>query len=483
MFEQIPILHEDMGPRDGSGWRPCLTSKRAAAIGVGILFVSVIVLAVVLSERTRSVDATVFLPPSLVRKPELMGLHYCGLNPAKPSTYPGVPQLLDDQDFELVLVQAFIRHGDRFFDTGDKCWPGQENISYSCSLTHLSMPGINESLVSMPAPGQIYRVQYMKNRNDFEGNCRVGQLTLKGHDMEFTLGTIFKSAYVGRLLNPDLNLDEVYFRSDDVPRTVLSAESVISGMFPENGRAPGSTRIVPIWSMDFDRETEISNAHCCPGLLQQFQQAQASRPYQEHLRTVSAPLREKLSRVFGVPISQVSDNAFDCLMVSLCRGELVPELVDADLVKELEAEARYRFYYPIQFPDRVNGGKLAFGPLLREILARMERAVKGVSTSDPKFTLYSGHDTGPIMLLLSAFGVDTIDPYWAPYSSYISLELYRSKSSIGPQHLVRMVYNGKALPLPLTSLNGNAVSYDDLAAMVQPMIPSHDECPDPYFHT
>lgn len=34
-----------------------------------------------------------------------------------------------------------------------------------------------------------------------------------------------------------------------------------------------------------------------------------------------------------------------------------------------------------------------------------------------------------------------------------------------------MVYNGKALPLPLTSLNGNAVSYDDLAAMVQPMIP------------
>jgi len=49
-------------------------------------------------------------------------------------------------------------------------------------------------------------------------------------------------------------------------------------------------------------------------------------------------------------------------------------------------QARYNLYYLMQYPDRINGSRLTIGPLLREILLRIDQA-----GSVPRFSLYSGY--------------------------------------------------------------------------------------------
>ena len=80
------------------------------------------------------------------------------------------------------------------------------------------------------------------------------------------------------------------------------------------------------------------------------------------------------------------------------------------------------------------------GPLIAEIVERMNATVAGVPGT-PKFVLLSGHDNGPILNFLAAFGAG--DGKWPPFGALIALELYEMES--GGHHAVRLVYNGQVL--------------------------------------
>lgn len=55
----------------------------------------------------------------------------------------------------------------------------------------------------------------MAGRNDFPGDCLVGQLTDKGYQQELGNGAVYKQAYVNSgFLSKDLLDTEVWLRSD-----------------------------------------------------------------------------------------------------------------------------------------------------------------------------------------------------------------------------------------------------------------------------
>lgn len=63
----------------------------------------------------------------------------------------------------------------------------------------------------------------------------------------------------------------------DTPVLVLSAESFFTGLFPPEGPdSPPPTQIVNLWTMDVDRETEVVNAHECPGVAKQYKKVRRS---------------------------------------------------------------------------------------------------------------------------------------------------------------------------------------------------------------
>ncbi|SPQ97717.1 unnamed protein product (mitochondrion) [Plasmodiophora brassicae] len=478
-----PILLQ-RSRRRGAYWNDAARRRHVVAILAGVTLVTLLLLVRPTRVGSPGGDDEAEMadqrPPRFVTLPELKSLPYCGLDPLNEATLPKIPAP-NRPDLEIVQVQAFIRHGARFFNQRTQCWPGQDTISYRCELTHMSIPGTNMTDASIPPPNRIFRKRFMKNRNDYKGNCRIGQLTVHGYHQEEVLGGLFRERYVGTLISPVLNNSEVHFRSDDVPRTVLSAESFFTGLFPPEGPdSPPPTQIVNLWTMDVDRETEVVNAHECPGVAKQYKKAQHTTTFVEHEKTFTAPLRRRLSEIMRIPTNELDGkNKFDCLFISLCRGDPVPEGVDRDLVADVEFDNRFRVYSMIQYPDRVSGSRLVIGPLLREIHGHLQQAVLGRSV--PKFSLYSGHDTGPIMLLLSAFGVDDQFP-WAPFASYISLELYRRVDSVGrpPEaHFIRIIHNGHVLRLPMADAN-EFIPFPQFMAFLATMIPSPEECPDIY---
>lgn len=69
------------------------------------------------------------------------------------------------------------------------------------------------------------------------------------------------------------------------------------------------------------------------------------------------------------------------------------------------------------------------------------QAVQGSPAATP-FRLYSGHDTGPIIPFLSAFGV--WDGVWPTYASMITLELHQFQANTS-KYAVRMTYNGDVM--------------------------------------
>lgn len=96
----------------------------------------------------------------------------------------------------------------------------------------------------------------------------------------------------------------------------------------------------------------------------------------------------------------------------------------------------------------LNFQKVAYysaAPLMAEVRQHMLNAMGQNSGVAKKFLLYSGHDTGPMMPTLAAFGL--LKDKWAPYASLISMELYES-STTPADWAVRFVYNGTVMNVP-----------------------------------
>lgn len=99
------------------------------------------------------------------------------------------------------------------------------------------------------------------------------------------------------------------------------------------------------------------------------------------------------------------------------------------------------------------------------------------SAEAKKFWLYSGHDNGPIMPLLSALGA--FDGSWAPYAALIALEVYQVSPNIesresSDDYVVRLVYNGKELTME--SCGTPLCPISTFASLVSKVVPSDAEC-------
>lgn len=170
-----------------------------------------------------------------------------------PPTYPAycaknmstraIPELAASQKQQvgsLAQVQAIIRHGARTPYMLYPCWNNYSVVWNNCNVTDLMLASPSYNSQSRPAPW-LFRKLYDGSANFLGGNCLTGQLILEGYQQEQTLGTLLYSAYLD---NPDgLNLfptnqweeidtaNEVYLRSDDEERTLMSGQVMLHGMF------------------------------------------------------------------------------------------------------------------------------------------------------------------------------------------------------------------------------------------------------------
>jgi len=292
----------------------------------------------------------------------------------------------------------------------------------------------------------------MEGRNNLPGNCLVGQLVESGFEMERLNGKRLRQAYVEveKLLpeawwhaSTDSN---VFLRSTDVPRTKQSAMALIAGLVGK----PAADAIpnFRLMTMDYAQENMFVNKRVCPAVeskQKEFYES-LSKETTHELLTLCDSLnhRKKTVKECAIWLSHL----IDCLMSRICttvpfhpRNTTVPAKFfsneSALLRRVWEVVDQMQWQY---FQAMTSAG--AFGSLTSEILKAADIAAgRLLSHSTQKLLLYSGHDTGPMEPLYAALQLRTEPPFWPPFASMLSMEIWNSTS--GP--LVRLVLNSKVV--------------------------------------
>jgi len=276
----------------------------------------------------------------------------------------------------------------------------------------------------------------------------------------------------------------LYYRADDDQRTLMSGQVLLRGLFEdllhEHSKELGShvDPTVIIHTADRNRDILSRNSDICPLLNDLEDDAKNSKDYLNQFvnSEESRILNELMENELG---GNFQTSALDCMMSTICTDRQLPLILD-DYGKDLETNELYGSdffdriqkysYLPKNYVLRYNQSaysKLATGPLWVDILSNilpLVPASEGFTISNdlkenlryppPKLALFSAHDS-TLHMLLSSLGEKIFGGEdWAPFASYLVIELHDIIEQIAMSEVqspfpsgkaFRLVYNGEVL--------------------------------------
>ncbi|KAF4705655.1 hypothetical protein FOZ63_032595 [Perkinsus olseni] len=279
------------------------------------------------------------------------------------------------------------------------------------------------------------------------GNSSTGQLVDSGIDMQIANGQALRNAY-GEALNlgKSPSNPKVMIRADDCPRTIESAQALTMGMFPnDDGNNTAFEVVVPDRTVDGMEP----NPDVCPAFSAAERVFLESKEAREHVKN-SERMREKIGKITGrsdawmngdpANLAKIYGRMLDCLMSHACSTVLSEPKklptgleIGGDLWNHIVNEATFWSIGRYQVtPDLL---RYSIGPLIRDVF-------NDLTISGRSFSLYSGHDTGPMGEMLSALGLRWQDSgklcssIWPSFGSMLIVEFYSDNSA-------RFIYNGR----------------------------------------
>lgn len=300
----------------------------------------------------------------------------------------------------------------------------------------------------------------------------VGQLTAIGQRAHYELGQRLRERYVETgFLSSSYSAREIYIRSTDIDRTLMSAQSQMAGLFPpgspnnydvrvkfgkdalhENeGGLPHLFQPVPIHTEARTDDMILLPGANCPRHVQLMVEKRGSDEFIEKMKQEADFLRTagRIAQVddpntFSIfNLEKLSDTwkCFEAHSVPL-PDEATPDIV---------SHARNLSDWLVTFGNKgLETNRLRAGLVLNTVREFMAMAVMREEHQLPdslkqgakKFVLLSAHDT-TIAATLSALRV--FDNKYPPYNSTVIWELYKASNGT---YFVRVEFNGQKLLLP-----------------------------------
>ena len=259
----------------------------------------------------------------------------------------------------------------------------------------------------------------------------LGQLTALGMQEEYFLGKSMRHVYITqeKLLAENYQADQIYVRSTDIDRTLMSAQSLLLGLYPlgsgpvlANGEfaLPNGYQPIPVHSISIKRDTLLLARNVkrteFNNLVDQYVAITDCWKKQE---TVLKPKMKKWRKALDMPIKSIYDipSLGDNLYVRTVHNVPLPSKLSPQEIKEIIYYGSIILAQEYQ-PKQI--GALTGKKLLVAERDNMQKVVNGESSL--KFILYSAHDIS-ILAFMSAIGAPLeVDP---PYASHLAIQLYQ----------------------------------------------------------
>jgi len=277
-----------------------------------------------------------------------------------------------------------------------------------------------------------------------------GQLSKLGQERHLELGKFFRRRYpdlIGEYYHPW----DIYVRSTDVDRTLMSAASNLAGLYPPKGNETWTSEILgweplPIHTVPHSADNVLVRGNNCPRYNAMCRELWTTRPTPEVVKenTEFADFWRDVRKNAGLaPQVELSDLWFisDALKIERLVGRKLPDWVDASVFQHLME------YQDLNFKMMVYNqtlARLSGGNLLNEMQNNMKAKLKGHRTK--KVYVYSAHDDTVAPLLAALNVYNNLAP---PYASAIMLELWETEKK---DPFVRLFYRNDTSINPETPL-------------------------------
>ncbi|XP_052789307.1 lysophosphatidic acid phosphatase type 6-like [Mya arenaria] len=356
-----------------------------------------------------------------------------------PYTLENGRRRLNLDGYELKMVQVLVRHGARTPIHTIKHVPEVEYDArqFLTDVPHTSCSYVVRGIDGGERPFSKYD-GYYKNRY-LKGGALRGQLTQCGQDQMYIKGRQLRREYVDEmgLIDAQYSPQQVFVRSTNINRTILTARCVLVGLFGrENLNKLEDPLVIHVEKSECD--PLVPRTAVCRTLRQINHAAmihggdipgiKEDRWRVEQCLGITEPDHPKKHKINFIDIR-------DDLVARETHGLHGVKCLDS-MRREIELNASKVMYYSFCGQHeawRDLAMQLSTGPLVKMLTDNIDN----MNENKTKLYIFSCHDSTLVGLLGT---LDVYDFTWPPFGSDVRFELYENRRG---QKFVRVSYNGK----------------------------------------
>ncbi|KAK9966012.1 hypothetical protein ABG768_005065 [Culter alburnus] len=221
-----------------------------------------------------------------------------------------------------------------------------------------------------------------------------GQLSQEGKKQHYELGQFLKKRYSG-FLSENYNRKEIYIRSVDLDRTLMSAEANLAGMFPPNSSEefiPGlKWQPIPVHTVPEDKDLLLHfPLRNCPRYIQLMNETKNSDTFHKMTVTYKAFI-EMVRKKTGKKTVSVDSvwTIYDTLFCESKHGKVLPDWVTTDVNETLKVLNDFSYQIMFGVYERKEKSRLQGGLLLDQIIKNISSAAASHNEQKTKMIVYS----------------------------------------------------------------------------------------------
>lgn len=300
-------------------------------------------------------------------------------------------------------------------------------------------------------PVNPYPTDPWKNESLWPVN--FGQLTNIGKKRHYQLGQWFRKRY-SHLISKQYNPQEIYVRSTDVDRTLMSAQANLAGMYPPNGTSVWNPDLmwqpIPVHTVPEHDDNILAMKKSCPAYDKEHLKYTHSVEYLNKLHKYDE-LMHYLSSNTGTKIKSFADilDIYSTLYIEELNNFTLPQWTRSVYPEKMREPAGYSFKTETATPLLA---RLKVGPLMKIIVTSIQEVISnkttGKSKKHKKLLIYSAHDLTIGNILNS---LDMYDGKCPAFTSTILIELIHDDYT--QDYYIRILYRNSTEIIEPSILN------------------------------